>query len=80
MPLRGAPRRLVDAELDGGELGAPRADPVARTEFVAPDALLLHPSPAALLLVDEAAAIPTPLLERMLAHHARIVFATTGHG
>ena len=52
----------------------------SRLEFVAPDALLLHPSPAALLLVDEAAAIPTPLLERMLAHHARIVFATTVHG
>lgn len=49
-------------------------------EFVAPDALLLQPLPAGLLLVDEAAAIPTPLLERMLDHYARIVFATTVHG
>jgi tRNA(Met) cytidine acetyltransferase len=49
-------------------------------EFVPPDALL-HSLPATeLLLVDEAAAIPTPLLERMVAHYARIVFASTIHG
>lgn len=51
-----------------------------RIEFVSPDALILAPRKAALLLVDEAAAIPTPLLERMLADHARIVFASTVHG
>lgn len=49
-------------------------------EFVPPDALTLQPREASLLLVDEAAAIPTALLERMLTEHARIVFASTIHG
>lgn len=49
-------------------------------EFVPPDALTLQPRQASLLLVDEAAAIPSALLERMLTDHARIVFASTIHG
>jgi tRNA(Met) cytidine acetyltransferase len=49
-------------------------------EFVAPDALLQTPREAQLLLVDEAAAIPASLLERLLGHYPRIVFATTIHG
>ncbi len=49
-------------------------------EFVPPDALTLQPRQASLLLVDEAAAIPTALLERMLADYSRIVFASTIHG
>lgn len=58
--------RLV---LDGRELG-----------FLAPDELLRQAPPAELVLVDEAAAIPVPLLTRLLACHARMVFATTVHG
>ncbi len=51
-----------------------------RIEFVAPDALLLAPHQAQLLLVDEAAAIPASMLERFLGHFSRIVFSTTVHG
>lgn len=48
--------------------------------FVAPDDLARAPQPADLLLVDEAAAIPTHLLERLLASYSRIAFASTVHG
>ena len=49
-------------------------------EFLAPDALLLRAESADLLLVDEAAAIPTAVLSTLLGRYARIVFASTVHG
>ncbi len=51
-------------------------------EFKAPDELLQMEgqSDCELMLVDEAAAIPVPLLTQLLKRQARIVFSTTQHG
>lgn len=48
--------------------------------FVAPDALLDKRPRADVLLVDEAAGIPAPLLAAMLDHYGRICFASTVNG
>lgn len=52
----------------------------ADIHFVAPDALLTAKLSGDLLIVDEAAAIPAPMLEAMLQAYSRIVFSTTEHG
>ncbi len=49
-------------------------------EFIAPDQLVLQPTAADVLMVDEAAHLPTPLLTELLKRHHRMVFATTLHG
>lgn len=48
--------------------------------FMAPDALIDDVQQADLLLVDEAASIPLPMLEDLLENYPSIIFATTVHG
>ncbi|MCC5517539.1 tRNA(Met) cytidine acetyltransferase [Vibrio splendidus] len=48
--------------------------------FVAPDDLLKSKPDCDLLLVDEAAAIPIPMLKFMVGIYHRMVFSTTVHG
>ncbi|PIE00132.1 MAG: tRNA(Met) cytidine acetyltransferase [Thiothrix nivea] len=51
-----------------------------RPDFMAPDDLLQQRPSADILLVDEAAAIPVPMLLMMQQHYPRCVFSTTLHG
>lgn len=49
-------------------------------QFYSPDNLMQENSKADVLLVDEAAAIPVPILTSFLHNYPRCVFATTVHG
>jgi len=49
-------------------------------EFIAPDVLTRKKIECNLLIVDEASAIPSPLLEMMLKNYHRTVFSTTVYG
>lgn len=49
-------------------------------QFIAPDELLSSLPECDLLLVDEAAAIPVPMLQQITAHYHRLVFSSTIHG
>lgn len=49
-------------------------------EFVAPDELLKRTQAIDCLFVDEASAIPIPMLKQMVETHHRAVFSTTIHG
>ncbi|MEZ9552711.1 GNAT family N-acetyltransferase [Vibrio breoganii] len=49
-------------------------------EFIAPDELLREQQACDLLLVDEAAAIPLPILKSIVERYHRVCFATTVHG
>lgn len=50
------------------------------SDFIAPDELLQTLPVVDVLLIDEAAAIPVPLLLAMVKHYPRCVFATTLQG
>ncbi|QXC35410.1 tRNA(Met) cytidine acetyltransferase TmcA [Aeromonas sp. FDAARGOS 1407] len=76
-PSQGTVATLLDHAACG--LGT-TVEKLAGLAYCSPDRLVQEGLQPDLLLVDEAAAIPTPLLEAMLARHSRIVFATTEHG
>jgi len=71
-----AARLLPTAKVSAGHIELEQAE----IKFVAPDLLLNSDLTADLLLVDEAAAIPSSMLEKLLHKFSRIVFATTLHG
>ena len=48
--------------------------------FIAPDLLLAEYPQCDLLIIDEAAALPVPMLEALSHHYSRLVFSTTTHG
>ena len=48
--------------------------------FIAPDELVQTLPTADLVMVDEAAAIPAPMLSNLAGHYSRLVFSTTIHG
>jgi len=52
----------------------------SRLRYMTPDKLIEHPAECDLLLVDEAAGLPLPLLQKLLKQYSRIAFATTVHG
>ena len=49
-------------------------------QFLSPDALHQQKLSADLILVDEAASLPLPMLGDFVKQHSRIIFATTEHG
>ncbi|HEX5793957.1 MAG TPA: GNAT family N-acetyltransferase [Rheinheimera sp.] len=52
----------------------------SKLQFIPFDELLRSAHTTDLLLIDEAAAIPTPVLQQLLQRFSRVVFATTEHG
>lgn len=52
----------------------------AEIRFIAPDRLIETLPKTDLLIIDEAAAIPSFMLEKVVQHYSRLVFATTLHG
>lgn len=74
--FRYAGMRLEDAHETAGGLQTDDAEII----FVAPDELCRNELECALLLVDEAGAIPTHILETLSTRYSRLVFSTTIHG
>lgn len=74
--LEHAAMALPGAERHQNSLHWQQAD----IQFIAPDTLIAIKPSGDLLIVDEAAAIPAPMLETMLQSYSRLVFSSTEHG
>ena len=68
------------AEIVFKHAGLSATDAQANLTFYSPDELHQQKPKADLVLIDEAAAIPLPMLSDFLKNHSRIVFASTQHG
>jgi tRNA(Met) cytidine acetyltransferase len=71
-----AQQHLPDAIRQKGRIDAHQAT----IEFIAPDRLVSSDETADLVIIDEAAAIPAIMLEKLLSKYARLVFSSTIHG
>ncbi|EEX64874.1 tRNA(Met) cytidine acetyltransferase TmcA [Vibrio metoecus] len=71
-----AQRKLSHASVKRGHIQSGESS----LNFMAPDELLRSQPECDLLLVDEAAALPLPLLKRLVEKYHRIVFSSTIHG
>jgi tRNA(Met) cytidine acetyltransferase len=71
----------LQASLPDGQLSAGVfTHPLGSVRYLTPDRLLHGDGDGELLLVDEAATIPAPVLSRLLTRFPRILFASTLHG
>jgi len=52
----------------------------SRVEFIAPDELIRNPVKTSILMIDEAAALPLPMLEALMLNYHRIVLSSTVYG
>lgn len=71
-----AQQQLTDVQREKGYLKAQEGC----LKFMPVDVLIREKPRADLLLVDEAAAIPAPLLKSLLNQYSRVVFSSTVHG
>lgn len=71
---------LQCAQISANSTFSLRAINGSELHFIAPDRLLDEHPVCDLLLVDEAAAIPLPMLTQILEQYSRVVFSSTEHG